>query len=48
MVKHRQNWLMNAGLIFLTAFLVFVLLSPFLARARDFDDRSRRGWWINR
>jgi hypothetical protein len=32
-------------------FAIFVLvcaLAPLLVSASDFDDRSRRGWWVNR
>ena len=47
MIKPGHTALMSTGLIFLIVFLVFVVLSPFLARASDFDDRSRRGWWVN-
>jgi hypothetical protein len=30
------------------AFLFLCLLAPVLTRRNDFDDRSRRGWWMNR
>jgi hypothetical protein len=48
MIKGRQTSLMNAGLIIFVGFLVLVALSPLLSRTGDFDDRARRGWWVNR
>jgi hypothetical protein len=38
---------MSTGLIVLIVFLVVVALAPFLTRAADLDERSRRGWWVN-
>ena len=47
MIKARHTEGMSTGLIIVLGFLVLVVLSPFLTRAGDFDDRSRRGWWSN-
>jgi hypothetical protein len=38
---------MSSGLVIVIAFVVLFVLSPFLTRARDLDDRDRRGWWSN-
>lgn len=29
-------------------FILICALAPLLAATSDFDDRSRRGWWVNR
>jgi hypothetical protein len=34
--------------ILMSGFFLLCLLSPVLTHRSDFDDRSRRGWWVNR
>jgi hypothetical protein len=46
MVKLRHpDGMIGIGL---ALFLLLCALAPLLASRSDFDDRSRRGWWVNR
>jgi hypothetical protein len=47
MIKRPDNWPMNSGLVIFIPLFVLFVLSPFLTRPGDLDDRDRRGWWSN-